>query len=99
MNPHDIIIRPVITEKNTILLEELGKYIFEVATEANKPMIKEAIERLFNVRVKEVNTMNVKGKHKSRRSRNGVTSGYTRSWKKAVVTLAPGEQIDLFAEV
>ena len=99
MNPHDIIIRPVITEKNTILLEELGKYIFEVATEANKPMIKEAIERLFNVRVKEVNTMNVKGKHKSRRSRNGVTSGYTRNWKKAVVTLAPGEQIDLFAEV
>lgn len=99
MNPHDIIIRPVITEKNTILMEELGKYIFEVATEANKPMIKEAIERLFDVRVKDINTMNVKGKHKSRRSRNGVTSGYTRGWKKAVVTLAPGEQIDLFADL
>lgn len=98
MNAHDIIIRPVITEKNTALME-IAKYTFEVAQSANKPMIKQAIEQLFEVRVKDVNTMNVKGKLKSQRSRGGVTTGYKRSWKKAIVTLVPGERIDIFEDL
>lgn len=98
MNPHDIVIRPVITEKNTTLMEQ-GKYTFEVAQNANKPMIKQAVQQLFDVSVSSVNTMNVKGKLKSRRTRQGVTSGRARSWKKAIVTLAPGESIDVFADL
>jgi large subunit ribosomal protein L23 len=98
MNAHDIIIRPVITEKNTALMEE-GKYTFEVAQEANKPMIKAAVQQIFNVSVKAVNTMNVKGKLKVRRTRNGQQSGYSRSWKKAIVTLAPGERIEIFEDL
>jgi large subunit ribosomal protein L23 len=98
MNAHDIIIRPVITEKNTILMES-GKYTFEVAQAANKPMIKDAVQQLFDVEVKAVNTMNVKGQLKTRRTRGGVTSGYTRSWKKAIVTLAPGERIEIFEDL
>lgn len=98
MNPHDIIIRPIITEKNTTLMEQ-GKYTFEVAQVANKPMIKTAVQQLFDVNVQSVNTMNVKGKLKTRRTRQGLTSGRTRSWKKAIVTLAPGESIDIFADL
>jgi large subunit ribosomal protein L23 len=98
MNAHDIIIRPVITEKNTTLME-LGKYTFEVAQNANKPMIKKAVEQLFEVRVQDVNTMNVKGKLKTQRSRSGFTTGYKRSWKKAIVTLAAGERIDIFEDL
>lgn len=98
MNAHDIIIRPVITEKNTALMEQ-GKYTFEVAQAANKPMIKQAVQQLFDVQVKDVNTMNVKGKMKTRRTRSGVTTGYKRSWKKAIVTLAAGERIDIFEDL
>lgn len=98
MNAHDIVIRPVITEKNTTLMEQ-GKYTFEVAQNANKPMIKQAIEQLFEVQVQAVNTMNVKGKLKSRRTRGGITSGYQRNWKKAIISLAPGERIDIFEDL
>jgi large subunit ribosomal protein L23 len=95
MNAYEIIIRPVITEKNTNLME-LGKYTFEVAGEANKPMIKSAIEELFDVQVVQVNTMNVRAKYRQRRTRKGIIEGYTRSWKKAIVTLAPGQRIEIF---
>lgn len=98
MNAHDVIIRPVITEKNTVLMED-GKYTFEVALASNKIMIKAAVQELFNVKVKAVNTMIVKGKSKNRRTRQGVTSGRTTDWKKAIVTLVPGEQIDIFTDL
>ncbi|GIV97521.1 MAG: 50S ribosomal protein L23 [Herpetosiphonaceae bacterium] len=98
MNAYEIIIRPVITEKNTNLME-LGKYTFEVAPGANKPMIKRAVEELFDVHVLDVNTMNVRGKRKVRRTRRGIIEGTTRSWKKAIVTLAPGERIEIFEGV
>lgn len=91
MNPYQIIIRPLITEKNTNLMS-LNKYSFEVATEASKPEIKKAVEDIFNVQVKAVHTMNVRGKQR----RRGREFGYTRSWKKAVVTLADGNRIELF---
>ena len=94
MNPHQIIIRPLITEKNTNLMS-LGKYSFQVDRKANKPQIKLAIEALFSVRVTAVHTMNVRGKLR----RRGKDYGYTADWKKAIITLAPGDRIELFEGV
>jgi large subunit ribosomal protein L23 len=96
----DILRRPLITEKNTWLMER-GQYTFEVLTEANKIQIKDAVEKTFNVRVKAVNTLNVKGKTKVRGTRGGRGRiyGHERSWKKAIVTLFPGQRIDIFEQV
>ena len=95
-----VIIRPLITEKNTDLMEK-DQYTFEVAVDANKIQVREAIEKLFNVRVKAVNTMNVKGSRRSRAIRRGSgrIHGTERSWKKAVITLFPGQRIDVFDQV
>lgn len=89
---YNVIIRPIITERSFDLMEE-GKYTFEVAKDSRKEEIAEAVEKLFNVHVVKVNTMNVKGKKKRVRYQ---TPGTTRSWKKAIVTLAPGETIEIF---
>lgn len=91
MSDYQIIVRPLITEKNTNLMI-LNKYSFEVAREATKPQIKRAIETIFGVSVVKVHTMNVRGKKR----RRGREFGYTRAWKKAVVTLADGDRIELF---
>jgi large subunit ribosomal protein L23 len=97
----DIIRRPLITEKNTMLMERHNQYSFVVATEANKIQIKEAIEKTFDVKVVAVNTLNVKPKPKSRglRGGRGRISGSSPGWKKAIVTLVPGDRIDLFEQV
>ncbi len=89
--PHQIIIRPLITEKNTSLMVD-NKYSFEVLRDASKPEIKRAVETIFNVTVAKVHTMNVRGKLK----RRGMETGYTREWKKAIVTLVPGDRIEIF---
>ncbi|MCR9035754.1 50S ribosomal protein L23 [Tractidigestivibacter montrealensis] len=89
---YDVIIRPVVSERSYDLMEQ-GKYTFEVAKKARKEEIAEAVEKLFNVHVLKVNTINVRGKAKRVRYQVGMT----RSWKKAIVTLAPGEQIEIFA--
>jgi large subunit ribosomal protein L23 len=96
----EVIIKPLITEKNTDLMG-IDQYSFEVSIVANKIQIREAIEKLFNVRVKAVNTMNVKGSRRSRAIRRGSgrIRGQERSWKKAVVTLFPGQRIDVFEQV
>jgi large subunit ribosomal protein L23 len=94
MNPHQIIIRPLITEKNTNLMS-LNKYSFEVDRSANKMQIRQAIEAIFNVSVTAVHTMNVRGKLR----RRGMRYGYTADWKKAIVTLAEGDRIELFEGV
>jgi large subunit ribosomal protein L23 len=91
MNHYQIIIRPLVTEKNTNLME-LNKYSFEVDRNANKPQIKQAIETIFSVSVTNVHTMNVRGKLR----RRGREFGYTRDWKKAIVTLAEGDRIEIF---
>ena len=91
MNDYQIIIRPLITEKNTNWMM-FNKYSFEVERNATKPQIKRAIENIFNVTVTKVHTMNVRGK----RRRRGREFGYTRDWKKAIVTLVEGDRIDLF---
>jgi large subunit ribosomal protein L23 len=91
MNDYQVIIRPLITEKNTDLMM-FNKYSFEVARQSTKPQIKRAIEYIFNVNVTSVRTLNVRGKKR----RRGREFGYQRDWKKAIVTLAEGDRIDLF---
>jgi large subunit ribosomal protein L23 len=91
VEPREIIIRPVLTEKSYRALEE-GKYTFEVHPKANKIEIAKAVEKVFNVRVKSVNTVNVKSKPR----RLGWHQGRTRVWKKAIVTLEPGQKIEFF---
>ena len=90
----DILIAPVLSEKATLLREE-GKYVFKVHPDANKYEIKEAVRKLFNVKVIDCTVMNVGGKLKRVRTRPGRTS----SWKKAIVRLAPGESIKVFEGV
>ena len=94
MDTHQIIVRPLITEKNTNLMA-FNKYSFEVARGANKPQIKRAVEEIFNVTVTKVHTMNMRGKMR----RRGMKFGYTADWKKAIVTLAEGDRIELFEGV
>lgn len=90
----DIVRRPIVTEKATVLLED-NKYTFEVSPQASKPEIKAAIENLFDVKVVQVNTH--KPPHKSRRI--GRFLGHRAQYKRAIVTLAPGDSITLFPEV
>ena len=94
MNAHQIIIRPLNTEKNTNLMS-LNKYSFEVNRSANKTQIRQAVEEIFNVTVTGVHTLNVRGKLR----RRGNRFGYTSDWKKAIVTLAEGDRIELFEGV
>jgi large subunit ribosomal protein L23 len=89
-NIYDVIKKPLITEKGTRLKEELNKIILKVDPEANKLEIKKAVEVVFKVKVKDVATMNFKGKKKRMGQRQGVRS----DWKKAVVTLAEGENVE-----
>jgi len=94
MHGYEVLRRPLITEKNTMLVEQ-NKYAFEVARNANKPQIKDAVEKAFKVKVASVNVMCVPGKMR----RAGRQRGMTSPWKKAVVTLAPGHKIELFEGV
>ena len=91
MHLYQVLHRPLITEKNTALQAQ-GKYAFEVAREANKHQIKQAVEKAFNVKVTAVNVMTVPGKER----RIGRRPVLTPSWKKAIVTLKPGDKIELF---
>ena len=94
LHPFEIIRRPVVTEKSTLLQDD-DRYTFEVAKSATKHQIKEAVEEAFNVRVMRVNTMMVRG----RRKRLGPRFSMSRSWKKAVVQVAPGNSITIFEGV
>ena len=94
LHPYGIIMRPLITEKAQIMTGQ-NKYAFEVDKRANKMQIKEAVEVAFSVNVKEVNTAVMKGK----RRRYGRALTKQPDWKKAVVTLAPGDKIELFEGV
>ncbi|MEA1969590.1 MAG: 50S ribosomal protein L23 [Thermodesulfobacteriota bacterium] len=95
MKEYDIIRRPVNTEKTTMQKEYYNQICFEVARDANRVEIKEAVEKIFNTRVSSVRTMHVKGKTKMR----GKIVGRKRSWKKAIVKLSPGQKIDFFEGV
>lgn len=93
---HDIILRPLIlTEKGETMREEQNKFFFEVAITANKDQVKKAVEKLFNVRVADVNTMVVRGKP----GRIGRKATKRPNWKKAIVTLKEGDAIEFFEGV
>ena len=94
-NINDVIVRPLVTEKSHDQLDRLGAYTFVVAKDANKIEIAQAVEKQFNVKVSDVRTMRYAGKAK----RMGKHAGRRPSWKKAVVTLAEGDSIELFEGV
>ncbi len=91
-NPRDVLIRPIVSEKSYALIDE-GKYTFEVDPRSNKTEIKIAIEQIFNVKVTSVNTLNRQGK--THRTRLGL--GKRKNTKRAIVTLAAGQAIDVFS--
>lgn len=92
MDDHNIIMRPLVTEQGMHFASTRNAYSFEVNKKANKIQIRNAVERLYNVKVLDVRTANVRGKPRSRGRHHGVT----RSWKKAVVVLGKDYRIDLF---
>jgi large subunit ribosomal protein L23 len=92
-NPHDVLIKPVVSEKSTGLMEQ-NKYTFEVDKNANKIEIKYAVETAFKVNVTDVKTMRVPGKLK----RQGRSQGLTPEWKKAIVTIKEGQRLPIFEE-
>jgi len=94
-DPRSIILKPLVTEKGSRLREAGNKYLFQVAKDANRIEIKQAVKQIFNVKVKDVKTIVVHGKVK----RMGMFSGKRPDWKKAVVTLEEGQSIDLFEQV
>jgi large subunit ribosomal protein L23 len=95
MNARDVIVAPVVSEKSYGLMEE-GAYTFHVHSDATKPQIRAAVEELFDVKVAKVNTLNRKGKRM--RNRRTFTYGKRPDRKRAIVTLAEGDTIDLFQE-
>lgn len=94
MELHDVVIRPIITEASMLAMDD-KKYTFEVSVRANKTLVRQAVEKLFDVEVKNVNIMNVRGKLK----RMGKNKGYTKKRRKAIVTLTENSKtIELFGE-
>lgn len=95
----EILIKPIITEKMTAVVEKHNRYGFVVDRKANKIQIKKAVEKMYGVSVDRVNTMNYKGKSKSRFTKTGMVVGSTGDLKKAVVTLTEGDVIDFYSNV
>jgi len=98
LTAHEVVIRPVISEKS---MDESGrgKYTFEVHPDASKIQVKAAVEELFKVEVTAVNVLTTKAKEKRRGTRRGRTVGWTTPWRKAIVTLGPGQKIEFFEGV
>ena len=94
-----IIIKPIVTEKMTAQGEKLNRYGFVVSSDANKLQIKEAVEKMYNVSVVSVNTMNYAGKRKSRYTKAGILTGRMNHFKKAYVTLAGDDKIDFYSNI
>lgn len=95
----EILIKPLITEKSENISEELSQYTFVVNRKANKIEIRKAIEEMYKVTVDAVNTMVVPGKTKVRNTRSGIQRGRKPAYKKAIITLAEGEEIDFFGDI
>ena len=95
----NILLKPVITEKMTRDGEDFNRYGFVVPKSANKVEIRKAVESMYGVTVRDVNTMVVAGKNKSRYTKTGVVQGSTGSYKKAVVTLVDGDIIDFYSNI
>jgi len=95
----DILIKPLITEKAENRSEKLNQFTFLVEKKSNKIEIRKAIEKMYSVQVASVNTMIMPSKSKNRNTKAGFVRGSVSSFKKAVVTLVPGERIDLYGEI
>jgi len=95
----NILIEPIITEKMTDKSEKLNQFGFIVEKKANKVEIKKAVEKLYNVTVDSVNTMIYGGKRKTRQTKSGMIKGKTKSFKKAIITLADGDTIDFYSNI
>ena len=95
----DILLKPIVTEKMTSLGEDLNRYGFLVHKKANKIQIKQAVQKMYGVTVKSVNTMTYAGKSKSRFTKSGVITGKTNSYKKAIITLVDGDTIDFYSNI
>ncbi len=94
-----VLIKPIITEKAEGLSENLSQYSFVVNKKANKIEIKNAIQKMYDVKVASVNTANMPGKAKNRNTKSGLIKGRVSSYKKAMVTLADGQEIDFFGDI
>jgi large subunit ribosomal protein L23 len=99
MKPSDVLIKPILTEKANAQQDKLRRYAFKVAKKANKLEIKKAIESFYGVTVTNVNTTVTPGKSKSKFTKAGVISGRKPSYKKAYVTVAEGDTIDLYSNI
>ena len=95
----DILLKPIVTEKMTMQGESLNRYGFMVDKRANKLQIKKAVEEMYGVSVDAVNTMRYLGKKKSRYTKSGIIEGRSKSYKKAIVTIANGEKIDFYSNI
>ena len=95
----NILQKPLISEKMTGISDKLNRYGFVVHPKANKLQIKEAVEKMYDVNVVSVNTMNYKGKIRQRSTKTMLQKGRTKSFKKAIIAVASGETIDFFAAV
>ncbi len=95
----NIIIKPILSEKSELLTENLNRYSFVVDRKANKISIGKEIERLYGVQVQAVNTMVMPGKIKTKNSKTGLIKGRKPAFKKAIITVAEGEEIDLYGEI
>ena len=94
-----IIIKPIVTEKMTALTEKQNRYGFRVQPGANKIEIANAIKELYNVTVESVNTINYRGKNKSRNTKSGLVKGKESAFKKAIITLKEGDVIDYYSNI
>jgi large subunit ribosomal protein L23 len=95
----EILKKPILTEKASLLTEKLNRYAFKVDHRANKLQIKTAIEQMYGVNIEAVNTMVVFGKTKTRNTKAGMVSGRAAKFKKAIVTLKDGETIDFYSNI
>jgi large subunit ribosomal protein L23 len=95
----EILFKPIVTEKMTLQGEKLNRYGIVVDRRADKPQIKKAVEDFYKVKVEAVNTMNYKGKNKSRFTKAGLLKGRTNHFKKAIITLKAGERIDFYSNI
>jgi large subunit ribosomal protein L23 len=95
MNIHEVLLKPVVTEKGMTAKEEARTLCFQVHSDANKIHVKQAVEKLFNVKVESVHTANFEGKLR----RRGRFIGYRSDWKKAYVKLLPGQKVPEFTEM
>jgi len=94
-----IIIKPIVTEKMTAISEKLNRYGFRVQPNANKIEIARAVQTMYNVTVIDVNTINYRGKNKSRYTKSGLVKGSESAFKKAIVTLKEGDSIDFYSNI